>query len=90
MSIDLKIHNLFILIDGSTVLACDRSSSDEIWSNRRARLVCDGQVRQEFLIRGERVMSHQSSRMDQIAIDTMDTLQLTAEEAESGNCIISL
>ena len=87
----LKIHSLFRLADGTTVIACDRPSSEISWPDRKVTIVSDsGEQRQELVISGTRTMLRQSERLDQIAIETSQAVDLKDEEAQSGRWIIAL
>jgi hypothetical protein len=85
MQKNLAIKNLFRLANGANVLACERSSSSAVWYDKKVRLVSEsGAIVQEFVVAGERVMTHQSKQDDLIAIETFESVQITLEEAQSG------
>jgi len=86
----LKIHSLFRLADGTTVIACDRPSNEISWPNRKVSVLSDnGEQRQELVVSGTRAMLRQSERLDQIAIETSQTVHLTDEEVQSGHWLIA-
>lgn len=87
----LKIHALFKLSDGTTVIACDRPSNKFSWSNRRVTIISDdGERRQELVVSGTRSMLQQSERLDQIAIETSQIVHLDDEEAQNGHWLIAI
>lgn len=83
------IRNIFRLSDGSTVIACDGRAGEIDWSGRKARIVSDDRVLQDVEIKGERIMTRQSAHLDQLAIDTVNRVELSLEEAQSGKWRIS-
>lgn len=85
----LRIHDMFLLGDGTTVIACDRPEVDQAWSGRKVCIVSsDGEKRQELLIRGFRSMLRQGAHHNQIAIEAQIPVQLSVEEAQSGRWLI--
>lgn len=85
----LKIYSIFRLEDGTTVIACDRPSNEISWPNCKVTIISDdGEQRQELVISGARSMLRQSERLDQIAIETLQTVDLKDEEAQSGRWLI--
>jgi hypothetical protein len=85
----LRIRDLFELSSGTTVIACDRPARERSWSNVTARIVSDdGEQRRELVISGARSMQRQSLQLDQIAIETSVSLQLSPEEARSGRWLL--
>jgi hypothetical protein len=85
----LRIHDLFKLSNGVTVIACDRPGAEPVWSNLKARIVSDdGELRQHIVVSGVRSMLRQSSHLDQIAIETSEAVQLSPEEARSGRWLL--
>jgi len=87
----LKIHALFKLSDGMTVIACDCPSNEFSWSNRKVTIISDdGERRQELVVSGKRSMLQQSNRLDQIAIETSQVVHLNNEEAQNGRWLVAL
>lgn len=85
----LKIHDMFLLSGGTTVIACDRPDIDRTWSDRKVCIVStDGEKRQELTIRGLRSMLRQGAHHNQIAVETLMPVQLSVEEAQSGRWLI--
>jgi len=85
----LKIHDIFRLSDGSTVIACDRPTIDRSWSSRKVRIISDGgEQRQELVVSGEMTMLRQTKRLDEIAIQAWTPVHLSVEEAQSGHWLV--
>jgi hypothetical protein len=87
----IPIRNLFNVSGNLTVIACDRPEDAVSWDNRKVHIVSNGgEKRQELTILGERSFLHKTANLNQIAIDTADSVRLSLEEAESGNWRIDL
>lgn len=84
MSISLRVHEVFRLADGSTVIACDRPSGSVSWNHRKGRLVLDGRLRQEIVFTGERKMLRQSANFDKIALETRDAVDSNPDDVAAG------
>jgi hypothetical protein len=84
MKNELLVREIFKLSGGITVLACDGVVPPDGVAGKRASLVSGGIVRQELLLLSERQMLNQSAKQEQRAIETMETVSLTPEEARSG------
>jgi len=83
MAAELIITNVFHLVDGVTVIACEGSGNVSSWVGRQAALVADSDVRQKFVIAGERIMLNKNAHKTERAIETRDELSITLEEAQS-------
>jgi hypothetical protein len=81
---ELIVHELFRLAGGITILACEGDASTESLTGHTASLVADGIIRQEILLVGERLMLNQTANQRQRAVETLDSLDLSPEEARSG------
>ncbi len=82
----LTIHDVFRFQDGTTVFACDRPPVPRSLSNLRARIVSrHGEVRQDLTIAGEMKPLRQTRHLDWFSPCTQDLVNLTVEEAQSGN-----
>jgi hypothetical protein len=77
------VHEIFRLT-GATVLACEGDASAEPLTGHTASLVADGEVRQKIRLVGERQMLNQATNRQQRALETVDSVDLTLEEARSG------
>ena len=85
MNVEFVIRDLFRLVSGTTVLACDGvSSGDLLLSGRKAELLLDGRHHQTIVLLGERQLLKQSSPDGQRAIETDDDVRLSPEDARSG------
>jgi hypothetical protein len=82
--VELSLREVFRLADGVTILACEGNAQVSHLVGRKGVLVADGEIRQEVVLTGERHMLNQTARRNQMALETKDTLNLTAEEVQSG------
>ena len=83
MSAEIIVTNIFRLADGLTVLACEGLGDLSSLTGRQAALVAGSQVRQEFVIAGERVLLNQKTHENERAIETREQISITLEEAQS-------
>lgn len=83
MKFNIMVKNLFRLSDGITVIACSGGRGDGVLAGRIATLAVDGEMRQKFLVEGERRMLNQTKEGER-AIETRDDILLTQDEAQSG------
>lgn len=83
---ELLIREVFRLSSGTTVLACQGSAMGETIAGRHALLLVDGQVRQKIVLSNERTMRNQTTAIDQIALETLNSVELLQEEIQSGKC----
>ena len=92
MTSSVFIRDLFKLDNGITVFACDRVAGVGRWPQNRYQIVSrGGDIRQELTIQGERKMARQTAHLDQLAVETFDPVQLSLEEAQSGQwALVSL
>ncbi len=87
----LTIHHLFRFEDGSTAFACDRPAVRRPLSNLKARIVSrSGEIRQELVLAGEMKLLRQSRHLEWFSPFTRELVDLTPEEAESGNWYIEV
>lgn len=84
MSGEFLIRDIFRLSNGTTVFACEGDLSAQDLAGRRAAIVVAGQIRQEITFCGERVMTRPSRHQNQRILETRDSVNLTLEEAQSG------
>lgn len=84
MGIRATVVEKFELSDGITVLACRDCDPKCDVAGKRLRLTRGDEVRQTVSISGERQMLNQANR-DQRAFETSDVVELSHEEARSGN-----
>lgn len=84
MENELLVREVFNLASGVTILACEGVLPTDGVAGKRVSLVSGGVVRQELLLLGERQMHNQSASQNQKAIETKDAVNLTPEEARSG------
>lgn len=89
MAQEMKIRDVFRLGDGTTVLACEGPTFGKL-EGRNATLVMEGQVRQNVVLSGERVMQHSTQHANQRAFETRDTVELIAEDVRRGNWTLVL
>jgi hypothetical protein len=89
MAQQMKIRDVFRLSDGTTVLACEGAVSGKL-EGRGAALVADGQVRQNIVLSGERTMRHPTQHVEQRAFETLDQVELLAEDVRIGNWTLVL
>lgn len=86
MSIDIAVRDVFKLSGGMTVLACDRPTVDQAWRHKRVELrSVHGETRGNFVLVGERRMLGSAVNPTLLAIETTDNVDLSAEEARTGN-----
>ena len=86
MTRDVAIRNIFRLADGMTVLACDRPEVDEVWRERKVVIrTMSGDVQQQIMLVGERIMLGDDANKSLIAIETLEDVELSVDEALSGN-----
>ncbi len=85
MGIRMNIHEKFELSDGMTVLACSGYEPEFHVIGKQLGLIFGDEVRQTLTISGERKMLNQKENITQRAFESHDTIQLTPEEARSGN-----
>ncbi len=90
MGQELLIREVFRLGGGTTVLACEGTTTFDALAGRRARLVVDGQVRQSIVLANERSMLNQMARLNQRALETLDSVEVLPEEVQSGRCRLVL
>jgi carbonic anhydrase/acetyltransferase-like protein (isoleucine patch superfamily) len=83
MVAEMVVTNVFHLSDGSTVLACEVQGNAGALVGRRANLVLGCEIKQSFLIAGERVMLNKAIGEEERAFETRDSLAITLEEAQS-------
>lgn len=86
---ELLIRDVFRL-GGTTVLACEGSLVSGVLAGQKAQLVVDGMVRQNVVLSSERTMLNQTQRLDQRAIETLDKVEVLADEVRSGRCRLVL
>ncbi len=86
MSKGIAIRDVFKLSSGMTVLACDRPELDQVWRHKRVELRSAlGEARGGFMLVGERQMNGPSVNPSLLAVETAESVDLTSEEARSGN-----
>ncbi len=85
MEAKISIAEKFNLAGGVTILACKGCDPKTDVVNKRFRLISGGEVRQVLTIVGERSMLNQKSNLGQKALETRDTVNLSQEEARSGD-----
>lgn len=90
MGQELLIREVFRLGGGMTVLACEGATTFSTLTGRQARLVVDGQVRQRIVLANERSMLNQTTRLNQRALETLDSVEVLPEEVHTGRCRLVL
>lgn len=85
MSRKMSITEKFELSDGITVLACRGYDPEFSVIGKQVRLILGDKVRQTLTISGERKMLNQKAHLDQRTFETCDAVELSQEEARSGN-----
>jgi hypothetical protein len=84
MEIKMNVREKFELSDGITILACSGYDPKLDLIGKKFSLVRGDEVRQTLTISGERKMLNQKANLDQKAFETIDTVLLSQEEAQSG------
>ncbi len=80
----MNVREKFELSDGITILACSGYDPKLDLIGKKFSLIRGDEVRQTLTISGERKMLNQKSNLDQKAFETIDTVLLSQEEAQSG------
>lgn len=80
----MNVREKFELSDGITILACSGYDPKLDLIGKKFSLVRGDEVRQTLTISGERKMLNQKANLDQKAFETIDTVLLSQEEAQSG------
>jgi len=86
----MQINEIFVLADGTTVLACSGCESTIDVLGKKAKIVSGDDIRQTLILSRERKMLNQSLFPDQKAFETIDFVNLSADEARSGNWFIAI
>lgn len=79
-----RIHDLFKLDHGLTVLSCEAVDAVTPIDQRTATLVSGTQVRGPIRLIGERHLLNRQEHPERHAIETRDVVDLSKEEARSG------
>lgn len=88
MSIKMNITERFELSDGITILVCSGYNPKFSVIGKQFRLILGDEMRQTLTISGERKMLNQQANLDQKAFETRDTVELSSEEAQSGEWLL--
>ena len=89
MALKFIIRNIFTLPGDLTVLACEGSGSGlPTLSGRVGRIENDGKLRQSIIFSGERKMLNQTRHQSIRAFETLERVQLTVEEAQTGTWVV--
>jgi hypothetical protein len=90
MKHELLIREVFRLGDGTTVLACEGTSTFDTLAGREARLLVEGQIRQSIMLGNERRLLNQTTSLNQHALETFDSVDVLPEEVQAGQCWLVL
>lgn len=90
MTITMNLREKFELSDGITVLACSGCDSAYDAKGKKFRLISAdaGKEKQILTITGERIIPNKNANIDQRAFETNDTVQLSSDEARSGDWLL--
>lgn len=80
----MQIREVFRLGNGITVLACECNNPAEQVAGRQGLVIAAGHAPQHIRLIGERASLNQSARSDEWALETADAVNLTSDEARSG------
>ncbi|CAM4207412.1 hypothetical protein [Bordetella muralis] len=79
------IKNIFRLGDGTTALACQGDLPASSVTDVQAILIDEtGKVRQTIQLIGKRTMVNATRHRDLCLLETRDTIELSADEAQQG------
>lgn len=86
----LKIHDLFCLSNGVTVIACQKPKGPIDWTDRKVTIQpSDHGSAIELSVSGEAALRAQSQNSEQIALETHEDISLTSEDVKQNHwCLI--
>lgn len=90
MGQELLIREVFRLGGGTTVLACEGTTTFDTLKGQQVQLVVDGQVRQSIMLANERGMLNQATHLNQRALETLESMEISLEEVRGGRCRLVL
>jgi hypothetical protein len=92
MTSKFVIRDLFNLPGGVAVLACESVGGGGMLAlkKRVGTIHNDGELRQSICVSGERSMLNQTRPTSVIAIETLEKVELSVEEAQSGAWFLSV
>lgn len=79
----MNIIEKFELSDGITILVCTDPKVNVV--GKRFRLIKDDKIRQVITVCGERKMKNQTTNLNQKAFEINDTVNISTEDAQSGD-----
>lgn len=91
MTSKFVIRDLFTLPGDVTVLACEGADDDSsAFIGCIGKIQNDGELRQSISLSGERKMLNPTRHKSTRAFETIEKVQLTVEEAKSGEWTLSI